>query len=74
MKNKDINKSVIEPNKLIKDVHMPLILSISAERISNKKFMNFNELDINLCYSESRIGLCHLYLFIYLFIYLFKHG
>ena len=57
---------MIEPNKLIKDVHMPLILSISAERISNKKFMNFNELDINLCYSESRIGLW--YLFIYLFI------
>ena len=44
---------------------MPLILSISAERISNKKFVHFNvnsnELDINLCYSESRIGL-----FIYL--------
>ena len=47
---------------------MPLILSISAERISNKKFVNFNELDINLCYSESRIGLWHIYLFVYLFI------
>ena len=43
---------------------------VLKELFSNKKFMNFNELDINLCYSESRIGLCHLYLFIYLF----KHG
>ena len=33
--------------------------------------VNFNELDINLCYSESRIGLWHLYLFIYLFNHLF---
>ena len=33
---------------------MPLILSISAERISNKKFVNFNvnfnELDINCAF------------------------
>ena len=57
---------------------MPLILSISAERISNKKFVNFNvnfnELDINMSYSESRIGLWYLCLFIYLsilLIYLF---
>ena len=54
---------------------MPLILSISAERISNKKFVkfnvNFNELDINLCYSESRIGVWHIYLFIYLYLFIY---
>ena len=46
---------------------MPLILSISAERNSNKKFVNFNvnfnELDINLCYSELAYGI-YIYLFI----------
>ena len=42
---------------------MPLIWSISAERIFKKKFVNFNvnffELDVNLAYG----------IYIYLFIY-----
>ena len=47
---------------------MPLILSISAERISNKKFVHFNvnsnELDIN--FMLLRIQNWLIYLFIYL--------